>query len=224
MKILAIADTEEMSLYDYWAPSKTAGVDLIISCGDLKKEYLEFLTTMVNRPLLYVPGNHDSSYETSPPEGCDNIDQKIYDFQGLRIMGLGGSRRYKDGPYMYTEAEMKRRIRRMSAALRLSGGVDLVVTHAPCEGYGDMEDLPHRGFACFNELLEAEKPMYFIHGHVHREYGDFVRERNHPSGTKLINACGHYIIDIDDEVIQRNRKEETGLRHKLKRFREKYGR
>ena len=31
---------------------------------------------------------------------------------------------------------------------------DILLTHAPCRGYGDMEDLPHRGFECFNDLLK----------------------------------------------------------------------
>ena len=34
-------------------------VDLIISCGDLPFEYLEFVMGAVNKPLYFVPGNHD---------------------------------------------------------------------------------------------------------------------------------------------------------------------
>ena len=46
MKILAVADEEEASLWDYYSPRMTEGVDLIIGCGDLKAKYLEFLTTV----------------------------------------------------------------------------------------------------------------------------------------------------------------------------------
>ena len=43
MKILVIADEEVKSLWDYYDREKTKDVDLIISCGDLKPQYLEFL-------------------------------------------------------------------------------------------------------------------------------------------------------------------------------------
>ena len=46
MRILAISDIESKYLWDYFEKSKLDGIDLIISCGDLKRQYLEFLVTM----------------------------------------------------------------------------------------------------------------------------------------------------------------------------------
>ncbi len=66
MRILIIADEESKSLWDHYSPEKLDGIDLIVSCGDLKAEYLEFLVTMCHAPLLYVPGNHDSRYAKHP--------------------------------------------------------------------------------------------------------------------------------------------------------------
>ena len=91
MKIMVVADYEEPGLWDYFNPSKTENTDLIISCGDLKPEYLEFLTTVVNCPLIFVRGNHDTRYDIKYPEGCIGIDDKMYDFNGIKIFGLGGS-------------------------------------------------------------------------------------------------------------------------------------
>ena len=62
MRILTIADKECRALWDYYQPGRLEGIDLILSCGDLKQEYLEFLVTMTNRPLYYVCGNHDKGY------------------------------------------------------------------------------------------------------------------------------------------------------------------
>ena len=59
MKILVIADEESRSLWDYYTPDKLKDIDLILSCGDLKPEYLSFLVTMAHCPLLYIHGNHD---------------------------------------------------------------------------------------------------------------------------------------------------------------------
>ena len=198
MKILVVADIESKALWDYFEPGRLEDVDLIISCGDLAPRYLEFLVTMAHCPLIYVHGNHDGHYEKDPPEGCECIEDRIYRWKGLRILGLGGSMRYKEGPCMYTERDMA--IRVLKARLRsiLTGGVDLLVTHAPARGWGDMEDLPHRGFACFDSFLRSVRPAYLIHGHVHKTYGHFQRVREHDSGTRLINAYEYYYLEIPD--------------------------
>ncbi|MBQ9443894.1 MAG: metallophosphoesterase [Lachnospiraceae bacterium] len=200
MRILVIADEESKALWDYYTPERTEGVDLIISCGDLKASFLEFLVTLTNCPVLYVPGNHDSAYEQNPPEGCENIDGRIYRFQGVRILGLGGSMKYKNGPYMYTEAGMRHRIWKTRWDILKNGGFDILVTHAPAKGYGDMEDLPHRGYECFNTLLNICHPAYMLHGHVHASYmSGFKRETLHSSGTKLINAYEKYTFDFEEK-------------------------
>ncbi len=56
-RILAIADEVDESL----GPETLAALrpTLIISCGDLPFDYLEYVVTLANVPLLYVPGNHD---------------------------------------------------------------------------------------------------------------------------------------------------------------------
>ena len=131
MKILVIADEESPYLWDYYQPGRLSGIDMIISCGDLDRHYLEFLVTMSNVPLLYVPGNHDKSYIPRPPEGCECLDDRLIECKGLHIMGLGGCIRYNHGVYQYTDKEMARRINRLVPRIMMSGGVDIVVTHAP---------------------------------------------------------------------------------------------
>ncbi len=51
------------------------------------------------------------------------------------------------------------------------GGCDILLTHAPAAGMGDLDDLPHRGFECFNTALESWGADYMVHGHVHQSYG-----------------------------------------------------
>ena len=53
MKILLLADVESKYLWDYFEKEKLDGIDLIISCGDLKPEYLSFLFWQHLRQLLY---------------------------------------------------------------------------------------------------------------------------------------------------------------------------
>ena len=125
MKILALADQESSYLWDYFEKSKLEGIDLILSCGDLHPHYLSFLATFFQGPVLYVHGNHDDCYEKTPPEGCVCIDGKIYEHEGIRILGLGGSMRYKTGRNQYTEREMNRRIRRLFFSLWRKKGFDI---------------------------------------------------------------------------------------------------
>ncbi|MBR2531741.1 MAG: metallophosphoesterase [Lachnospiraceae bacterium] len=196
MRILTIADEESKALWDHFRPGTLKGVDLILSCGDLDPDYLQFLVTMANCPLLYVRGNHDEVYDRRPPLGCTSVEDRIYRCNGLRILGLGGSMRYREGGVMYSEREMRARIRKLWLQLRIYGGFDILLTHAPARGIGDREDLPHQGFECFNTLMEKWKPAYMIHGHIHRQYGGFHRIIEHPCGTKVINACERYAFEL----------------------------
>ena len=196
MKILAISDVECEALWEYYRPERVAGVDLIVSCGDLKREYLEFLVTLVNKPVLYVPGNHDKSFVENPPGGCENIDGKVFEYRGIRFFGLGGCKFYNDTVYQYTEKQMEKRIRKAGRALRKSGGVDIIVTHAAPTGCGDREDPAHRGFDCFLKLMDDYKPRFFVHGHVHVNYDSDIPRRMNYKETEIINAYERYIIEI----------------------------
>jgi Icc-related predicted phosphoesterase len=199
MKILAIADQESAYLWDFFEKSKLDGIDLIISCGDLDPRYLSFLTTFAASPVLYVHGNHDNKYEQIPPDGCICIDDDIYVFNGVRILGLGGSMRYKPGSHQYTEREMRRRVRRLWWKLLWHRGFDILVTHAPAYQLNDGRDLPHQGFQTFIKLMEKYRPKYFLHGHVHMSYGREHRRYDKYLDTHVINAYERCIFEYEDE-------------------------
>ena len=198
MKILTISDEECLALWDFYVPGRLREYDLILSCGDLNASYLSFLVTMARCPVLYVHGNHDGSYRTRPPEGCDCIDEAIVEYNGLRILGLGGCLRYHPGEHQYTEKEMRAWIRQLKWRLKLLGGVDIVVTHAPPEGLGDGEDPAHWGFAALRELLDQYHPQYLIHGHVHTRYGAAQPRTLEYGPTTIVNACERYVLDIQE--------------------------
>ena len=197
MKIMAISDHESKLLWDYFDKSYLEGVDLIISCGDLKPQYLSFLTTFTNAPVLYVHGNHDDRYNETPPEGCICIEDTIYVHNGVRIMGLGGSMRYKPGKHQYTPAQMRKRVRKMWLKLKFNKGFDILVAHSPAYQVNDGEDLPHRGFEVFRTLMDKYKPAFFIHGHVHMNYGRKFPRLSTYNETQVINAFEKYIFEFD---------------------------
>ena len=199
MKILLVSDEEDKYLWDFYKPGRLKDIDLILSAGDLKAEYLSFLVTMANRPLLYVHGNHDGGYAQRPPEGCQCIDGKLVTVGGLRILGLGGSALYNGGPHQYTEKQMRRRIHRLRLKLALAGGVDIVLTHAPVRGFGDEDNMTHRGFEAFLPLLDQYQPRYLVHGHIHQRYGANRPRCYQYNETTIVNATGRYILEFPDK-------------------------
>ena len=201
MKILVVSDHENRKIWDFFEPGMLDRYDLILSCGDLKPEYLSFLATMSHAEVLYVHGNHDRNDQKTPPEGCTPIDDRIFVFRGIRILGLGGSMRYKPGPFMYTESEMKRRIRKLWFKIRRKQGFDILLTHAPAAGINDQEDLAHNGFECFRELIDRYHPKYFLHGHVHGNYGKGFKRLDERNGTVIVNGYDKYELEIPDESL-----------------------
>jgi hypothetical protein len=187
--------------------------DIVLSCGDLPFDYLEYLVSRLDVPLLYVPGNHDPSVRLadtrwSPlqfdppvpgPAGCENVDGRIVDVHGLRVAGLGGSLRYKPGPNQYSQAEMRRRALKLEFRIRLKRvrkgrKLDVLITHAPPFGHAEAKDAAHLGFAAFNRLIEKFEPLLLIHGHIH-PYGRSQPERN-VGQTRIINVVPSRMIEI----------------------------
>ena len=196
MKLLLLSDRESPYLWDYYQPGRLSGYDLMLSCGDLDARYLSFLVTMGRAPLLYVHGNHDAGYASLPPEGCECIEGRLVTVNGLRILGLGGSLRYNNGPHQYTERQMRWRLLRAEWAVRRAGGVDIVLTHAPPRGYGDLDDPAHRGFEAFFPFLDKYRPRYLIHGHVHMNYGHNIPRTVMRGGTAIVNAWERYELEL----------------------------
>ena len=196
MRILALADCESPALWDYYTPERLEGVELILSCGDVKPQYLSFLATFAHCPVLYVHGNHDGRYREDPPLGCICVDGMLYEYQGLRILGLGGSMRYSRGPYQYTEREMALRALRLAPKLLWKKGCDILLTHAPGRGMVECRDLAHTGFETFNRLLDRYQPALFLHGHTHMNYGRSIPRESRYGVTRVVNGYERYLLEL----------------------------
>ena len=210
-RILAIADEVDEAMYT----DKLGRLrpELVVSCGDLPFDYLEYIVSRLDVPLVFVPGNHDPEVRSpdptwaplrvedpqAGPQGCENADGRVVVAAGLRIAGLGGSMRYKPGPDQYTDAEMRWRALSLEVRIRLNPArgarkLDLLLTHAPPLGWGAPDDLAHRGFAAFVRLVKDLTPRLLVHGHVH-PYGRTPQERK-LAGTQIINAVPSRLIEI----------------------------
>jgi calcineurin-like phosphoesterase family protein len=212
LRALAVSD-EEVSYLDA-GHAAALGVDLLIGAGDLSFDYLGVLIDLVNRPGVFVPGNHDSDLPGFPkpvssslrtglpkkgpgPAGFVNADGRVVDVGGVRVAGLGGCLRYRPGLNQWSEIEQARRGRRVvRAARRLrrrdGGDVDILLTHAPPRHCGDREDLPHRGFECLHDVVAALQPRLLVHGHIH-PYGQAMPDRL-LGQTAVVNVVGHRVL------------------------------
>ena len=210
MKALVVSDIVSEILYTSEIRSACVGVDVVLSCGDLPYEYLEYIVSMLDVPLLYVFGNHDRPMHredgrvSEGPEGGQSIDGRVVAIRGgggsVWVAGFGGSVAYCGGPHEFTEREMRRRVCRSEPRLRWNElrtgrGADVVVTHAAPLGIHDGEDPCHRGFQAFLGLMRRYRPPLLVHGHVHPSYGGDVRPRRF-GATDVRSIYGHEILEI----------------------------
>jgi uncharacterized protein len=206
LKILAVSDMVVDQLYSEKVPERFGGIELILGCGDLPYEYLEFLVSVLNVPLYYVPGNHDPGFDERKPatqaQGCINLDRDLEHFKGLTLAGLGGSIRYKpNSPNQYTQIEMYYRILSFAPtllmnSLRPSGHLDFLIAHSPPHGIHDEDDHAHIGFKAFNEFIHFFKPRYFLHGHTLVYKSNILPPVTQVGPTTVINVYPYRIFDI----------------------------
>lgn len=207
MKVLAISDQIIDRLYSTSVRETYPDIDLILSCGDLPYEYLEFLVSVFNIPLVYVPGNHDPEYNTFDPraraQGCENIDGKSFFFKDILFAGLGGSIQYLVGtPNQYTQLGMYQRVYKMLPGLwwhrlRLGRPPDVFLTHSPPAGIHDDDDPAHQGLRAINFLIKIMRPRYLLHGHTifyRQNLQNHVTELN---GTKIINIYPFRVMNLE---------------------------
>lgn len=221
MKLLCVADHVDPLVYSNACKSRFHDIDLVVSAGDLPMEYLGFIASTLNKPVIFVFGNHNlsalkrfrSSAGPVPGDiaasfgnfyGATSVDGRVRKVKDLLIAGLGGSIRYNNGEHQFTEFQMMVRILKMIPRLlwnRLIHGrfLDILVTHAAPRGINDADDRPHVGFRAFLWFMRKFKPQYLLHGHIHLY--DLNANRYAEYGeTTVINVYDHYVLEMEARV------------------------
>ena len=193
-RILIISDTEILGQYPIEKFKKMFfDIDFIISAGDLGNDYLDYLFTTLNKDIIYVNGNHvyNKNHDIS---FCKNIDGKVIKYKGLKIFGLGGSKKYSYQENQYSELEMTQRIVSNLWYL-IFGKLDIMVTHTPPRRINDREDFTHQGFKIFHKILKYFKPKLWIHGHIHL-ISHLDTQETILENTRIVNAYGYKVIEF----------------------------
>ena len=206
MKILAVSDQVVERVFTLTPQGHFNGVEMILGCGDLPYNYLEYLVSMLNVPLFYVPGNHDPVYDlkftSTRVEGGTNLDLKGTRAKGILVAGFGGCIRYRpDGVNQYTQTEAYFRAYKLMSGLfwnRILYGrvLDILITHSPPYGIHDEETQAHRGLKAINWILHWAHPRYHFHGHTHfyrRNLEPFVTQFG---PTTITNVFPYNLIEI----------------------------
>lgn len=221
MRILAVSDHIDPLVYSQGIKERFGDVSIVVGAGDLPLDYYDFIATSLNKPLVFVFGNHnlrylhrfrkprdcfefatrDDQHGAGPRPGGIYADRRVVRVKGLLIAGLGGSPWYNGGENQYTDRQMAWRVLRLVPALmtnRILYGrfLDILLTHAPPLGIQDRPDRTHRGFKALVWFMRRFRPRYLIHGHVH------LYDRNESRATRfhqttVVNAYDHAVIDVD---------------------------
>jgi len=209
MKILAVSDQVENRLYSPLLQETFGDVNLLIGCGDLPYEYLEYMVTLMHVPVYYVPGNHDPAYSEMLSEahaaGCRNIDLGTARCEGVLLAGFGGSIRYRPGAVnQYTQGEAFLRAARLAPALlrnRQTYGraLDILISHSPPFGIHDDDSSAHRGLKAINWLLRWTRPRFHLHGHLHDMRRNLKPGTTWLGDTAVMNVFPHRTIEFQDD-------------------------
>jgi Icc-related predicted phosphoesterase len=206
MKILAVSDQIIDRLYSNAVKENYPDVKMIIGCGDLPYNYLEFLVSILNVPLCYVPGNHDPEYAHSADsraEGGTNLDGDVVYTKGLLMAGLGGSVLYSPGgPNQYTQGQMFWRVYSLLPKILLARlfhrrPLDLLITHSPPAGIHDDDDPTHRGLRAINFLLRWARPRYMLHGHTIFYSQNLKSHITEVGQTQVVNVYPFRLLEIE---------------------------
>ena len=189
MKILVISDKESEMLTKFYHQNNLDEVDFILSVGDLPHAYLESVKTNLNKPLLYINGNHDL-YKTKLFDK-NFIEWKCAEICGVKIVGIGCKKREEK---MLTEAEMSEKLNKLYKKLK-NKKIDIVISHYPAAGIGDGDDATHKGYQSIKEFVEKIKPTYFVYGHNHLNYNRTSRMIE-MDNIKYLNAYEKFILDF----------------------------
>jgi len=206
VKILAVSDQALDRIYALASNGQFKDVELILGCGDLPYAYLEYLVTILNVPLFYVPGNHDPAENRNRREtqaqGGSNLDLKLARFNRFLIAGFGGSVRYRpDGINQYNQLEAYLRALRLLPGLllnRLQYGrtLDILISHSPPSGIHDDDDPAHQGLKALNWLIRIARPRYHFHGHTHFYRNNLSNWESLVNLTRITNVYPYKLIDV----------------------------
>ena len=184
--LLVIADThgtlDEDEFKQYISNKQ---YDMCIMLGDHYNRDIDIILRYVDKSKIYgIKGNHDYDYLSD--YGIPNINGNIIEKNGVNILGMEGSFKYKpvDFPSFTQEESI--------AFLESKPKVDILVTHDKKFDHEKLKDPAHQGLIGITNYIFKNNIPVHIHGHIHEPY-----VKKMINGTTEYSIFGYELIKID---------------------------
>jgi Icc-related predicted phosphoesterase len=182
MKILAFTDMHgSLKAFDK-IKKKAKDVDIILNCGDFtifqqKMQYFLKKFEGLKKPMLIVPGNHESEQDLyTACKGLKHvrcvIDEEVLfkaDKKTIIILAAEGNGfQFKDPRF----EEVAKKFKNFLKLKENKGKKIILMTHAP--PYGTSLDKlmdGHTGNKSIKDFIKDQKPSYSFHGHIEENNG-----------------------------------------------------
>ena len=174
MKIIHISDTHRQERY-----LSIPDGDVLIHSGDIDArsipdvvEFNVWLKKLPHKKKIFVPGNHDFIFQTSPniinqflTEAEVLIDASTT-YEGVKFFGSPWTLPFFDWAFMKNELELA------EIYQKAPSNIDVLITHGP--PFGVLDYIKRSGCVGSNALLHLIyniRPKLHLFGHIHEGYG-----------------------------------------------------
>lgn len=211
MRIIALSDT-----HGYHKRLTVPDGDLLIHAGDFSMrakahdvvEFARWFKALPHPHKIFVPGNHDMACEQDGSWAREEFAPAIYleheacEVMGYTIFGSAySSAIYDPSPWFFDYQRYGSRSKDLCD--QIPDHVDILITHGPPYGIGDLvpdprvgED-PHVGDPNLLNRVKQTLPRIHIFGHIHEGYGvyrpDYVDMFGHNDprefNVEFYNVC-----------------------------------
>lgn len=187
-RLVALADT-----HGYHAKLNVPDGDVLIHAGDLTQRgtlpqleaVADWLRALPHRHKVIIAGNHDFALQRDAANaralfhGLTFLEDELATVDGLRVWGSPWQ------PWFHDWAFNLRRGAAIDEKWKLiPAGVDVLVTHGPPHGYGDVVWSGERvGCEDLTRHLDRVKPRLHFFGHIHEDRGVWTRGE-----TRIVNC------------------------------------
>jgi Icc-related predicted phosphoesterase len=168
--------------------------DLLLHAGDISstgqaiqiKSFMDWFGAQPHRYKVMIAGNHDFLAEDQPkaflemvPDNVVYLNDSGVTIEGLHIWGSPVQPWFHDWAF-----NRKRGPKIAEHWAKIPDQVDILITHGPPFGVGDMLSTgPRVGCEDLKIRVDAVRPKLHVFGHIHEAYGIYDRE-----GICYVNA------------------------------------
>lgn len=154
--------------------------DILLIAGDLTlrgeghelSAFNDWLGQQTHKHKVIIPGNHDLTFESNwewaeahVPEADAILNQTTYEAEGLKIYGEPRQPWFHDWAFNVARPDMKK------VWDKVPEDTDIVLTHGPPWGVGDLCRNGHVGCVHQREYIIKHEPRLVVCGHIHEGYG-----------------------------------------------------